>query len=158
MGNVTAYDIALIGGGRIFSSQVPKGEEMLEVEVVTSNAAQRIGQLAAQADCVRAAVAYWTLPPQCFDPAFVQALRHPKGFLCVDIHDPTSVDVLDKYKADRANVFLYLYELSGRAEDARAKWALSHLLHSKVFLFDCKNDQAFAWIGSHNGTFRALKT
>ena len=136
--------------------QMLKENEMTAIEIVTDNAAQRLGQLAAQADCVRAAVAYWTLQPQHFDPAFVQALGHPNGFLCVDIHYPTSVDVIDEYKADGANVFLYLYELTGKSEGDSVAWVRSHLLHSKVFLFDCKNDQAFAWIGSHNGTFRAL--
>lgn len=129
---------------------------MFELEVVTSNAAQRIGQLAEQAECLRAAVAYWTLPPRCVDSAFKRALAHPKGFLCTDIHYPTSIDELASFKNEGANVFLYLYALSGKAEVKSAKGGSDHLLHSKVFLFDYANDSAIAWIGSHNGTYRAL--
>lgn len=129
---------------------------MLEVEVITSNAAERLGELAGQADFVRAAVAYWTLPPRSIDPIFLKALSHPKGFLCTDIHYPTSIDELAEFRRRGANVSLYLYSLSGRTEVESAKGVPNHLLHSKVFLFDCPDDRAFAWIGSHNGTYRAL--
>lgn len=129
---------------------------MLDVEVVTRNAAERLGELAGQAEFVRAAVAYWTLPPRSIDPTFLEALSHPKGFLCTDIHYPTSIDELAEFRRQGANISLYLYSLSGKTEVESAKGVPNHLLHSKVFLFDCPNDRAFAWVGSHNGTYRAL--
>jgi hypothetical protein len=130
--------------------------ELFELEVVTSNAAQRLGQLANQAQCLRAAVAYWTLPPRCLDPELIRALSHKGSFLCTDVHSPTSIDELAEFRKEGANIFLYLYSLSGKTEVKSAKGVPNHLLHSKVFLFDCLNDRAFAWIGSHNGTYRAL--
>ena len=129
---------------------------MFDLEVVTCNAAQRLDQLAKQAHCLRAAVAYWTLPPRCLDPDIIRALSHKEGFLCTDVLSPTSIDELADFRKEGANIFLYLYSLSGRTEVKSAKSVPNHLLHSKVFLFDCPNDRAFAWVGSHNGTYRAL--
>lgn len=130
---------------------------MSEVKFVTSNAAQQLAQLAGGAEFARAAVAYWTLPIDCLDPQIARVLKHPRGFLCVDFHDPTSINELSAMASAGVNVRLYLYALSGgRTEVASARGGSNHLLHSKVFLFDYPGDQAFAWVGSHNGTHRAL--
>jgi hypothetical protein len=65
---------------------------------------------------------------------------------------------LAKFREKGANIRLYLYELGGgKTEVEDAKGVPNHLLHSKVFLFDQADNTAFAWIGSHNGTFRALQ-
>lgn len=133
------------------------GFEMSEIKFVTTNAAQQLAQLAGGAEFARAAVAYWTLPLDRLDPEIVRVLKHPRGFLCVDFHYPTSIDELSAMASSGVNVRLYLYALSGgKTEVASAKGGSDHLLHSKVFLFDYPGDQAIAWVGSHNGTHRAL--
>ena len=72
---------------------------------------------------------------------FVQhskALARPKGFLCTDIHHPTSIDELASFKNEGANIFLYLYAIYGKAEVKRAKGGSDHLLHSKIYMFDLR--------------------
>jgi hypothetical protein len=62
------------------------------MEIITTNALERLNQLSRGARSIQAAVAYWTLPSAMLDPAFVRAIAHPDGFLCCDIHSPTSID------------------------------------------------------------------
>jgi hypothetical protein len=126
------------------------------MEIITSNALERLNQLSRGARSIQAAVAYWTMPSAMLDPAFVRAIAHPDGFLCCDIHGPTSIDCLLDLKNTRANVYLHLYQLVGKNDVPDAKGMPDNLMHSKVYVFDDGSNTVQVWVGSHNATSRAM--
>jgi hypothetical protein len=126
------------------------------MEIITTNALERLNQLSRGARSIQAAVAYWTLPSAMLDPAFVRAIAHPDGFLCCDIHGPTSIDCLLDLKSELANVYLHLYQLIGKNDVPDAKGMPDNLMHSKVYVFDDGSNTVQVWVGSHNATTRAM--
>jgi hypothetical protein len=126
------------------------------MDIITSNALGRLNALSRRAQSIQAAIAYWCFPPSRLDGAFVAALGHPDGYLCGDLHPPTSVDCLVDLKAGGANLYLHLFQLVGRTEVPDSKGIPDHLMHSKVLVFDSGASEIAIWIGSHNATARAL--
>lgn len=118
-----------------------------ETEVLT-----RLRAAVEAATCVRAAVAYWTINPALLGDQFAVRLAHPDSFLCVDIHRPTSIDHLAVLAQQGAWVGLHLKRLS----QTKLEGLPPYLLHGKAWLFDLPEGIAELWVGSHNGTQRAL--
>ena len=125
-------------------------------EFIASNAYRRLNELSVGSVKINAAVCYWTMPPGDLAPEFISALRHQDSYLIVDIHSPTSIDSLAKLNFARARVFLYLFQIVGKTEVADSKGIPDHLMHAKVFVFDYGTSEIKIWVGSHNGTRRAL--
>ena len=126
------------------------------IEFIASNAYRRLNELSVDSVKINAAVCYWTMPPGDLAPAFISALRHKESCLVVDIHSPTSIDSLAKLNLAGANVFLYLFQIVGKTEVTDSKGISDHLMHAKVFVFDYGTSEIKIWVGSHNGTRRAL--
>ena len=126
------------------------------VEFVASNAHRRLNELAIHSIKINAAVCYWTMPPNEFCPDFLSALKHKDSCLVVDIHSPTSIDSLAEFNQAGANIFLYLFQIVGKTEAPDSKGIPDHLMHAKVFIFDYGTNEIKIWVGSHNGTRRAL--
>lgn len=126
------------------------------MEIITGNGLEKLNQLSRSARSIQGAVAYWTLPLDAFDPAFVRALAHPESFLCCDIHGPTSIDCLSSLRIKMANVYLHLYQLVGKNDVYDAKGMPDNLMHSKVYVFDDGSNTVQLWVGSHNATSRAM--
>jgi hypothetical protein len=126
------------------------------IEFIASNAYRRLNELSVNSIKINAAVCYWTIPPVELAPSFVSALRHEDSCLIVDIHSPTSIDSLAELNLAGANVCLYLFQIIGKTEVADSKGIPDHLMHAKVFVFDYGTSEIKIWVGSHNGTRRAL--
>jgi PLD-like domain len=126
------------------------------MEIITGDALTRLNQLSRNARSIQAAVAYWTLPMDSLDPAFVRAIAHPDGFLCCDIHGPSSIDCLSSLRSALGNVYLHLYQLVGKNDVPDAKGMPDNLMHSKVYVFDDGSNTVQLWVGSHNATSRAM--
>jgi len=127
------------------------------MEIITSQAMNRLNQLSRNAQSIQAAIAYWTLPPESLDAAFIRAITHPDGFLCCDIHGPTSIDCLADLRREMANIYLHLYHLVGKNDVKDAKGMPDNLMHSKVYVFDDGSNTVHMWVGSHNATSRAMQ-
>jgi hypothetical protein len=128
----------------------------MKIEVITDDAFRRLADLSVGASCIRAVMAYWTIPAGDLPAAFVQGLKNAKGFLCVDIHNPTSIDALASLKQVGVDVCLHLVSTTGKSEIEDSTGMPNHLMHSKVVVFDYDGRDSVVWVGSHNGTFRAL--
>jgi len=128
----------------------------MEIEVITDDAFRRLTDLSTGASSIRAVMAYWTIPASDLPAPFVQGLRDAKGFLCVDIHNPTSIDALASLKRSGVDVCLHLVSTTGKSEIEDSTGMPNHLMHSKVVVFDYVGRDSVIWVGSHNGTFRAL--
>lgn len=126
------------------------------IEFIACNAYRRLNELSVGSVKINAAVCYWTMPSGVLAPAFISALRHKESCLVVDIHSPTSIDSLANLNLAGANVFLYLFQIIGRTEVADSKGIPDHLMHAKIFVFDYGTSEIKIWVGSHNGTRRAL--
>ena len=125
-------------------------------EFIASNAYRRLNELSIGCVKINAAVCYWTMPPGDLAPAFISALRHKDSCLVVDIHSPTSIDSLTKLNLAGVHVFLYLFQIVGKTEITDSKGIPDHLMHAKIFVFDYGTSEIKIWVGSHNGTRRAL--
>lgn len=126
------------------------------IEFIASNAYRRLNELSVGSVKINAAVCYWTMPLGDLAPAFISALRHKDSCLVVDIHSPTSIDSLAKLDLAGVHVFLYLFQIVGKTEVADSKGIPDHLMHAKIFVFDYGTSEIRIWVGSHNGTRRAL--
>ena len=126
------------------------------VEFIASNAYRRLNELSLGSIKINAAVCYWTMPPSELSPDFLLALSGKDSCLVVDIHSPTSIDSLAKLNLAGANVFLYMFQIVGKTEVADSKGIPDHLMHAKVFVFDYGTKVIKIWVGSHNGTRRAM--
>jgi hypothetical protein len=116
-----------------------------------------VGRLRAalrEAECLRAAVAYWCVGVNELGPDLVRSLSGG-GFLCVDIHLPTDIDRLCTMAAAGANVYLYLMNPVPQPGELKVRLP-PHLMHTKMLLFDSLSEPADLWVGSHNWTARAL--
>ncbi len=129
----------------------------MKIEVISDDAFRRLADLSTGASCIRAVMAYWTIPAGDLPAPFVQGLRDAKGFLCVDIHNPTSIDALTSLKKAGVDVCLHLVSTTGKSEIEDSTGMPNHLMHSKVVVFDYDGRDSVVWVGSHNGTFRALE-
>lgn len=126
-------------------------------ELVTTGALERLKGLSEQSSSIQAAVAYWCLPPDQLGPGFARGVAQPDGFLCCDLHSPTSLDCLTELHDLGGNVYLLLYQLVGKTEVPDAKGIPDHLMHSKVLVFNTSAAECVIWVGSHNATNRALR-
>ncbi len=115
----------------------------------------RLLDLLGQAACARGLFAYWTLPSDWVPDTHLPALQAP-GFLCLDIHAPTSIDDLADLKSRGVNVFLHLFDIAGQTEQAGMPALPPHLMHAKMLLLDMPDGTAVLWTGSHNATNRAM--
>lgn len=105
---------------------------------------------------MRAAVAYWTVQGSLISDKLVSLLASQSSFLCVDFHLPTNISELCALKKTGANVYLHLVKLPRRAVPSEIGMP-SHLLHTKILLFDMQDETSELWVGSHNWTPRALE-
>jgi hypothetical protein len=103
---------------------------------------------------LRAAIAYWCVGPKQLGPDLIKRLSG-EGFLCVDVHLPTDIDVLAQMVAAGANVYLYLMNPNPQPDELKLKFP-PHLMHPKMLLFNYHSEPAELWVGSHNWTARAL--
>lgn len=113
-------------------------------------------ELSNESICIKSAIAYWTLPVEKLPNSFISGIKHPDGFLCCDIHSPTSIDSLASLKEANANIYLHLYQLVGKTEVPDSKGIPDNLMHSKVYVFESIKGEIKIWIGSHNATMRAM--
>ena len=131
-----------------------------------NNVKPRLEELIKQAECLRMAVAYWTIPNDYFGDDLIELLKKKESFACVDISSPTDIGELCKLanlckfqdeqcKPSKEKYNLYFYTKS-LVWDGKNKQPNRNLLHSKVLLFDLPDNLASIWIGSHNWTDRAL--
>lgn len=125
-------------------------------EIITENALEKLNELCVKSTLIKGAVAYWTFAQKDLHPLFSKGLAAPGGFLCCDVHSPTSIGTLAKLHDSGAQVYLHLFQLVGKTETSDSKGIPDHLMHSKVFVFEDGSDECVIWIGSHNGTARAL--
>lgn len=143
--------------GRKDSGKGPSLEGLESVELVPpyddSSIDARLAESANRALCLRAAVAYWCLAPERVSEFIVPRLKSP-GFLCVDLHLPTNVDLLCAMQVAGAGVYLHM--LHPAAGPGSALGLPPHLLHTKTLLFDFPDERAELWVGSHNWTGRAV--
>jgi HKD family nuclease len=102
---------------------------------------------------VKGCVAFWTIGSNYFNnQALVKALKKENSFYCVDIQEPTNIDKIAEYvKSGVEEIYLHKYRL-----DPSQYNLTTNLLHSKVTLFELKNNEIEIWIGSHNLTHYAL--
>jgi hypothetical protein len=101
-------------------------------------------EISVGAERLYAAVAYVT-----YIPTSLKGLLE-EGFLCSDIHNPTSLELL---KSNHKLIPTYLH--LKMVKPAHATKGHNHLLHSKLLLFE-SSDKATIIIGSHNWTKRAI--
>lgn len=120
-----------------------------------SSIQDRIRTLVDSATTIRGAVAFWALSSISYGSEFAGKIGG-EGFLCVDIQRPTNIDALVDLRECGANVLLHLWRASGNTELPGTLGLPKNLMHSKILLFDLADGQAIAWIGSHNGTNRAI--
>jgi hypothetical protein len=109
----------------------------MKIEVITDDAFSRLEQLAAGAIRIRVAMAYWTIPATDLPVRLLQAMKDDAaGFLCCDIHNPTSIDALTSLKSSGVDVRLHLVSTTGKSEIEDSTGMPNHLMHSKVIIFD----------------------
>ncbi len=122
----------------------------------------------AKATKMRGSVAYWTVHPHFVSAKLPQILRKSGSFLCLDIHPPTSIDLLCELvkriewqsgsrTRRKPSVYIHVRELEGQTEIRGANTEMpQELLHTKTLLLDLGNGLAEIWVGSHNWTRRAI--
>jgi hypothetical protein len=115
----------------------------------------RIKALVDSSITIRGAVAFWALSSVSYGRDFARKIGG-EGFLCVDIQRPTNIDALVDLRECEANVLLHLWRASGSTELPGTLGLPKNLMHSKIMLFDHPGGRATAWVGSHNGTNRAI--
>lgn len=128
----------------------------MNVDVIERNGLEKLKELSERSESIQAAVAYWTLPESILGHSFIKAIAHIDGFLCCDIHSPTSIESLCSLSSIGGNIFLNLYQITGKTEVPDSKGIPDNLMHSKVYIFNHADNNATIWVGSHNGTFRAM--
>jgi hypothetical protein len=122
------------------------------IPFLTDSIANKIEELAAESIAIYGTTAFWTIHPDYFNsPKFLNILSQQKSFFIIDISEPTIVENVIAYTNEGANIYIYLK----RAKDKLYKY--NHLLHSKIILFEHKNDDFTLVIGSANMTSRAIK-
>lgn len=125
---------------------------------------QRLQESVLRAQAIRGATAFWTIEPDLITGSFSERLATPGSFFCVDLHLPTSVEMLAclhqrlrAYDPAGKHLFLHLRHVDGQTEVRSGNDRMpQHLLHTKSLLFDFEDGTAEVWVGSHNWTRRAL--
>lgn len=128
----------------------------MKVDLITQHAMASLEKYSRDAICIRAAMAYWTIPAGDLPSAFLNGLKLEKSFLCVDLNYPTSISALESLSRNQVDVYLHLIQVTGKTEIRDSTGMPGHLMHSKIIVFDYKDRDPVIWVGSHNGTFRAL--
>lgn len=128
----------------------------MKIDVITDNAWARLESYAHNATCVRAVMAYWTIPAADLPGRLFAALCRKGSFLCVDMNQPTSLNALHSLHQSGVSTWLHLMTTTGKSEIKDSAGMPNHLMHSKAMVFDYEGGRAVVWVGSHNGTFRAL--
>jgi PLD-like domain len=128
----------------------------MKVEVITDNAWEKMESFGTGASCIRAVMAFWTIPAPDLPSKILAGLCRSGAFLCVDINQPTSINALNSLHHAGIHTRLHLMTTTGKSEIEDSVGMPNHLMHSKVIIFDYTDRDSIIWIGSHNGTFRAL--
>ncbi len=128
----------------------------MNLDVITDNAWEKLEFYAAGASCIRAVLAFWTIPAVDLPPKLHAGLCHSGSFLCTDINQPTSIKALHSLNVAGVHCRLHLMTTTGKSEIEDSVGMPNHLMHSKVIIFDYENQESVVWVGSHNATFRAL--
>lgn len=103
---------------------------------------------------LQAGIGYWTVRDALFGPHLTRALRDDSGFVCVDLYPPTDVDALASLVSQGSHLYVYYEDIPTYTDQGRKEPPC--LLHSKMLLFWSKDRTAELWVGSHNGTNRAI--
>jgi HKD family nuclease len=128
---------------------------------------QRLRHSVVKATTFYGAVAFWTIKPTFVGSDFPLLLGSDKSFLCIDIHQPTSIDLLsdlatqvERSRESRTkgpSIYIYLRDLEGSTEVWSGNSAMpEQLLHTKSLIFDFADGTSEIWVGSHNWTRRAI--
>jgi hypothetical protein len=128
----------------------------VNLDVITDNAWEKLESYATGASCIRAVMAFWTIPAADLPPQLLTGLSRLGGFLCTDLNMPTSIRALQSLHLAGVHARLHLMTTTGKSEIEDSAKKHNHLMHSKVIIFDYDNQESVVWVGSHNGTFRAL--
>ncbi|MEG5007687.1 phospholipase D-like domain-containing protein [Microcoleus sp. B5-C4] len=117
--------------------------------------APRLKELIKNAECLKMAVAFWTIDQHYFPSnSLIQLLKKEGSFACIDIALPTDVTKVCDFARHNAGMYFYLQSVDeGKKKPA---YMQDHLLHSKILIFDLPEEKASIFIGSHNWTNRAL--
>lgn len=117
--------------------------------------APRLKELIQNAECLKMAVAFWTIDQHYFPPnSLIPLLKKEGSFACIDIALPTDVTKVCDFA--RHNAAMYFYLQSVDKDKNKPAYMQDHLLHSKILIFDLPEEKASIFIGSHNWTNRAL--
>jgi hypothetical protein len=120
------------------------------------NVLGKLNELIEKSIELKGLVCYWTIPHEILHDSFAKKISD-KGFIAIDIHEPTNIDSLVPLVEMRSNIFLHLYKTTGTSEFPGTRKLPSYLMHSKIFFFKINSQRAIIWIGSHNATNRALQ-
>lgn len=126
---------------------------LLPVSFSNRTIRERLNASIARARALRASVAFWTLPPGYLHENFGRLMQQADSFCCVDVHWPTSLEVMAQHYGKGARGFyLYCKEIyqTGKLQ------ARHNLLHTKMLVLDMPGGEAEIWVGSHNFTQYAL--
>ena len=128
----------------------------MNLDVITDNAWEKLESYATGASCIRAVMAFWTIPAADLPANLRAGLCQSGSFLCTDINRPTSIKALHSLHVAGVDSHLHLMTTTGKSEIEDSVGMPNHLMHSKVIIFDYANQESVVWVGSHNATFRAL--
>lgn len=120
------------------------------------NVLKKLNELIEKSIEIKGLICYWTIPHKTLHDSFAHKIT-AKGFIAIDVHEPTNIDSLIPLVEIGSNIFLHLYKATGTSEHPGTQKIPPHLMHSKIFFFKANNHQAIIWIGSHNATNRALQ-
>jgi hypothetical protein len=125
--------------------------------VKKSSIKQRLKESLCKCENVKGAVAYWTIDID-FIEELASVLKRDESYYCIDIHSPTNIDYLAKFKHFGSNILLHNYEIkiNSKNYELEEKKKVSYLLHSKIILFEMPDNNVEIWLGSHNFTQRAI--
>lgn len=128
----------------------------MNIEAITDDAWERLHFYASGATCIRAVMAFWTIPFADLPDGLRSGFLKEKSYLCVDINAPTSISALNSLHQAGLDVGLHVMTTTGKSEIQDSVGMPNHLMHSKVMIFDYADRDSIIWVGSHNATFRAL--
>lgn len=129
----------------------------MEIDVIKDGEAfERLKSLSENAICIRAAMAYWTIPADKLPIEFLSGVKSKDGFIYCDMHNPTSIDSLVSLNDQGIKIYLNLLVATGKSEITDSSSMPNHLMHCKLIIFDYNDGSSVIWVGSHNMTFRAM--
>lgn len=116
----------------------------------TRDVSGKLIDLAHNCTRLRSVVPYHTLAPQRIGGAFADLWFKKGSFHCVDISNPTDLEVILEMVNGGADVYIMLRKKEGSIEGFHG------LLHPKVYLFDYPDGAQRVMIGSHNFTYNGI--